>query len=73
MLKEARLPELGRNLKRYDSHSRRMREDPRIVPILEQWKPREKNRDRSKNLPGKKRNADNASVDLPKMFSIQLG
>jgi len=31
-----------------------IKEDPRIGPFLQQWKTREKNRDRSENLQGKK-------------------
>src|SRR5580692_3402191 len=31
--------------------SRQIKEDPRIGPFLQQWKTREKNRDRSENLP----------------------
>jgi len=34
-----------------DSRSRQIKEDPRIGPFLQQWKTREKNRDRSENLP----------------------
>jgi hypothetical protein len=43
----------------YDLLFRASAEDPRIGPFLQQWKTRE--------------NADNASVDLPKIFLIQLG
>jgi hypothetical protein len=34
-----------------DSRSRQIKEDPRIGPFLQQWKTREKNRDRSENFP----------------------
>jgi hypothetical protein len=34
-----------------DSRSRQIKEDPRKGPFLQQWKTREKNRDRSENLP----------------------
>jgi hypothetical protein len=38
-----------------ESRSRQIKEDPRIGSFLQQWKTREKNRDRSENLAGKEK------------------
>src|SRR5260370_42539445 len=55
-----------------DSRSRQIKEDPRIGPFLQQWKTREKNRDRSENLPDSQKDSkiDRKTQTQRPLFSL---
>jgi hypothetical protein len=56
-----------------ESRSRQIKEDPRIAHSFNNGKRGRRIASAPRILQVKKRNADNASVDLPKIFLIQLG